>query len=283
MMTTLILVLAGSFLFSATTVTAQEEPTIDVEKLAENVYLYTHNSHRSLFVVSGEQILVTDPQSPEAAKRYLAEVRKISQAPIRYMVYSHHHGDHVSGGAAFGDGPIVIGHANVPGYLSGDSAAEIVPLDITFSDQMSIQLDDLEVRLIYPGPSETDSSVIVFVPERKVAFMVDAVASRRLPFRTLGDSNLSDWVAALEELDTLDFEILAPGHGPTGTKANVREYIQYFTDLTEAVRKGIEQGQSLEEIQESLELLAYTDWLRYDGHFKLNIEGVYGRLMAESD
>jgi glyoxylase-like metal-dependent hydrolase (beta-lactamase superfamily II) len=277
------LILAGWILLSAATVTAQEEPTIDVEKLADNVYLYTHNVHRSLFVVSGDQILVTDPQSPESAERYLVEVRKISPAPIRYLVYSHHHGDHISGGAAFSEDPIIIGHANVPGHLSGDSDAAIVPVDVTFSKVMSFYLDDLEVRLVYPGPSETDSNIIVFIPERKVAFMVDAVASRRLPWRTLGDGDPYKWVAALEELDTLDFEILAPGHGPTGTKANVREYIQYFTDLTEAVKERIEQGQTLEQIQESLELPAYADWLRYDEHLKLNIEGVYRKLTAGTD
>ncbi len=70
MINTLIL---SSWLFFS----AQEEPTIKVDKLADNVYLYTHNAHRSLFVVTDEGILVTDPQSPESATRYLEEVRKI--------------------------------------------------------------------------------------------------------------------------------------------------------------------------------------------------------------
>ena len=76
-----------------------QEGKISVEKVAENVYLYTYEIHRSLFVVTDDGILVTDPQSTERARPYLREIRKISQAPIRYVVYSHHHGDHVSGGA----------------------------------------------------------------------------------------------------------------------------------------------------------------------------------------
>ncbi len=262
---------------------AQGEPTIKVDKLADNVYLYTHNAHRSLFVVTDEGILVTDPQSPESATRYLEEVRKISQAPFRYVVYSHHHDDHISGGAVFGDEAVVFGHANVPGHLSGDSADNIVPVDVTFSNLMSLHLGDLEVQLIYPGPSETDSNIIVFIPERRVAFMVDAVAARRLPWRTLGNTDPYEWVAALKELDALDFDILAPGHGPTGTKANVGEYVQYFTDLIDAVRKRVDQGQTLEEIQESLGLPAYADWFRYDEHLKLNIEGVYKALTSDTE
>ena len=79
-----------------------QEPTIEVDKLADNVYLFTHNAHRSLFVVTQDAILATDPQSVEASPRYLEEIRKISQAPIKYLVYSHHHADHVSGASAFG-------------------------------------------------------------------------------------------------------------------------------------------------------------------------------------
>ncbi len=154
---------------------------------------------------------------------------------------------------------------------------------MTFSDLMSFHLGDLEVQLIYPGPSETDSNIIVLVPERKVAFMVDAVASRRLPWRTLGNANPSEWLAALKELDRLDFEILAPGHGAIGTKANVGEYVQYFTDLIEAVRERVDQGQTLAEIQESLELPAYADWGRYDEHLELNIEGVYRALSTGTE
>ena len=79
-----------------------QEGKVSVEKVAENVYLYTYEIHRSLFVVTDDGILATDPQSAERAGPYLQEIRKISQAPIRYHVYRHHHGDHVSGVAVFG-------------------------------------------------------------------------------------------------------------------------------------------------------------------------------------
>ncbi len=90
-----------------------QEGKVSVEKVAENVYLYTYEIHRSLFVVTDDGILVTDPQSAERAGPYLQEIRKISQAPIRYMVYSHHHGDHVSGGAVFGSDPIIIAQSKI--------------------------------------------------------------------------------------------------------------------------------------------------------------------------
>jgi glyoxylase-like metal-dependent hydrolase (beta-lactamase superfamily II) len=254
--------------------TETEPPRVEVEKLAENVYLYTHNAHRSLFVATDGAVLATDPQSPEAAARFVEEIRKVSSAPIRYLVYSHHHDDHVSGGRAFDDDVVIIAHEGVLGHVSG----EIVPPTMTFDGDASIYLGSLEVRLVYPGPSETESNIIVHVPERKVAFMVDAVSVRTLPWRSLGGSNPEQWIAALEKLDALDFEILAPGHGPTGKKEHVREYITYFRDLTRAVKERVDRGETLARIQETLELPKYRDWVRYGEHFDLNIEGIHRAL-----
>jgi glyoxylase-like metal-dependent hydrolase (beta-lactamase superfamily II) len=263
-------------LFLALTATAAwaQEPRVGVEKLADDVYLYTYNTHRSLFVATGSTVLATDPQSTEAARRFVEEIRKMTSAPVRYLVYSHHHDDHVSGGAVFGDDVTIVAHEGVLGHIEGD----IVPPTMTFADSASIYLDGLEVRLIYPGPSETESSIIVFIPQRSVAFMVDAVGVRTLPWRNMAGSNPAQWIAALEALDALDFEILAPGHGPTGTKAHVREYINYMEALVAAVQERIARGETLQQMQASLELPEYRDWVRYDEHFDLNIEGVYREL-----
>jgi glyoxylase-like metal-dependent hydrolase (beta-lactamase superfamily II) len=94
---------------------AQEEPTIKVQTVAEGVYLFSYNIHNSLFVVADDVVLVTDPQNNDAAQVYLEEIRKITQAPIRYMVYSHRHGDHISGGGHLGSGFTTIGHVNYVG------------------------------------------------------------------------------------------------------------------------------------------------------------------------
>jgi glyoxylase-like metal-dependent hydrolase (beta-lactamase superfamily II) len=255
-----------------------QEGKVSVEKVTENVYLYTYESHRSLFVVTDDGILVTDPQSAERAGPYLQEIRKISQAPIRYMVYSHHHGDHVSGGAVFGSDPIIIAHSKIADHLGSSGSKDIAPPHVTFSDKLSVFLGDLEIRLIFPGPNEADDNIIVFVPDRKVVFMADTVGVRRLPWRVMSGANPYDWMAGLRVLATLDFEILAPGHGRTGTKAHVEEYIRYFVDLIEAVEERAKQGQTLEEIQESLKMPAYANWLFYDEFLKMNIEGVHRYL-----
>ncbi len=253
-------------------------PTVSVDELADGVYLYTYNTHRSLFVVTDDGVLATDPQSAEAAGRYVEEIRKITSAPIKYLVYSHHHGDHVSGGEAFPDDATVIAHHAAVPFVDADDGIRSV--DIVLNGDAALVMGGVEVRLLYPGPSETESNLIVHVPGRGVAFMVDAVAVRTVPWRNMAGGEPLSWTAALEYLAALDFEILAPGHGPAGTKEHVDEYIEYMNALVEAVQERIDQGESLEQIQASLELPQYADWVRYDEHFELNIEGVYRGLIG---
>jgi glyoxylase-like metal-dependent hydrolase (beta-lactamase superfamily II) len=258
---------------------AQDEPpTIKVQEVAEGVYLYSYNIHNSLFVVANDTVLVTDPQNTNSAQLYLKEIRKITQAPVRYMVYSHRHGDHISGGDQFGSGFTTIGHVNMQGKLGPTSYGERLPLEVSFSDQMSVFLGDLEVRLIYPGPNESDDNIIVFIPDRKVAFMVDTVGVRRLPWRVFSGGKPSNWRDALEILADLDFDVLAPGHGVIGGKEHVVEYVEYIDDLIDAVRGRMDQGESLEQIQESLQLPKYSDWIFYEQFLKMNIEAVHKEI-----
>ncbi len=273
-----------AFVFGLTTTTtlaavvaSAQTPTVSVDRLAESVYLFTYNAHRSLFVATDAGVLATDPQSPEAARRYLAEIRKITAAPVRYLVYSHHHGDHASGGAELGTGVTKIAHDSMRRHLPATGGA-IAPPDVTFADTATVHLGDLEIRLLYPGPSETESNIIVHVPARGVAFIVDSVFVRAVPWRDMAGANPDQWIAALRKLEQVDFTILALGHGPVGTKADVTAFIEYLTVLRDTVARRMKQGQTLEQIQATLTLPQYAGWGRYDDHFTLNIAGIYREL-----
>ena len=80
----------------------------------DNVYIFRYQNHQAMFVVTPAGVIVTDPISygrPQAAKTYLDEIRKITKAPIKYLIYSHHHYDHIAGGKVFKDeGATVVAH-----------------------------------------------------------------------------------------------------------------------------------------------------------------------------
>lgn len=101
----------------------------------DNVYVFRYQGHQSMFVVTPAGVIVTDPISygrPQAAKTYLEEIRKFAKAPIKYLIYSHHHYDHIAGGKVFKDaGATVIAHRRAKERL-----AELKGLDVVIPDQV---------------------------------------------------------------------------------------------------------------------------------------------------
>src|SRR5687768_1599670 len=96
----------------------QKKAQIETKKVegTDNVYTYRNGNSQSMFIVTKAGVIATDPASynrPTGAQSYIDEIRKITQAPIRYLIYSHHHLDHIAGGKAFKDqGAVVIAHRN---------------------------------------------------------------------------------------------------------------------------------------------------------------------------
>jgi glyoxylase-like metal-dependent hydrolase (beta-lactamase superfamily II) len=258
---------------------AAPAPTVNVAEIADGVYRFAYNNHRSLFIVTDEGVLATDPQSTEAAERYVEEIRRITDAPIEYLVYSHYHNDHASGGDVFGEDVTVVSHENVVGHLGEAGMEDVRPPDETFEDALTLTIGDVEVELTHLGHSETDSNLILHVPSRRLAFVVETYLVGELPWRNMATGDLDGWITALETIAGYDVDQIVPGHGDmVGTGNDARALIEYLETLKAAVAERMADGQSLEEIQGSLALPDYADWVRYDEHFALNIEGVHREL-----
>lgn len=259
-----------------------QQPEAGVEELAPGVYLFTYEAHRSLFVVTPRGVVATDPQSPERAAAYLEAIRGVTDRPVRYILYSHHHADHVSGAEVLRRGregrvPI-IAHARARAAIEAGRAGAVVPPDIVFDREFALHLDGITVRGLYLGRSETDNNIAVLVPERGVLFSVDNVTVRALPWREMADGYPLEWIETLRRMEELDFEILAPGHGPVGSREDVVALRRYLEELRDAVAAELEAGATLEQIQERVSLPAYAHWQRYEEHLPLNVAGMYRAL-----
>ena len=149
---------------------------------------------------------------------------------------------------------------------------------VTFDDTLTITLGGKAVELIHVGPSHSDNMVVMRFPEEKVLFVVDIVTVKRVPYRDLSDSYFPGWIEALRKVESLDFDILAPGHGPLGTKADVADNRRYLEELQAAVIAASRQGKSVDEMKQSITMDAYKTWGQYKDWLPLNIEGMARRI-----
>jgi glyoxylase-like metal-dependent hydrolase (beta-lactamase superfamily II) len=256
---------------------AQDEVKREITNIAGDLYRFQNNFHVSVFLVTPEGVIATDPVNAEAATWLEAEIRERFGQEIRYLVLSHDHPDHSSGGEVFADTAIVVAHENAKRAISGEERPTAVP-DITFNDRMTIELGGKRVELIYPGLSHSDNLIVMYFPEERAVFTVDMITVKRLGYMTLSDAYFPDWMAAIRRVEAIDFDILVPGHGPMGAKADASDHRAYLEDLYDEVLAAARAGQSLEEMQASITLDAYKDWGQYDKWRTLNIEGMLNNI-----
>jgi len=259
---------------------AQSPPPFATTRVTDDVYIFRYGGHQSMFVVGKKAVLATDPISylrPQAAGTYIEEIRKVSKAPIKYLVYSHHHYDHIAGGKPFKDaGAKVIAHKNAKARLAALKYPAVVPVDETVDAKRVIDLGGIKVELHYVGRNHSDNSLVMLVPKHKVLFTVDFVPIGTVQFRDMPDGYLPDWFGSLDRVLALDWEKMIPGHpyagGRLGTKQDVRELKQYMTDLSAAVKVAAEQGKCFDAAMKEVTLPKYEKWGNYQAFLPGNVE-----------
>jgi glyoxylase-like metal-dependent hydrolase (beta-lactamase superfamily II) len=251
-----------------------------ISRIAGDLYRFQNQFHYSVFLVTPDGIIATDPIDAEAArwlKQALAE--RFPGKPVRYLVYSHSHADHVSGGEVFADTATVVAHDNARARILDERVPTAVP-ELTFTDRMTLRLGGKAVELIHFGPSHTGNLVVMRFPEERTLFVVDIVAPGRLPYQYLTDADIDGWIDTLRAIEGLDFDIVAPGHSRLGGRTDIVEYRSYMELLRARVEAQRLAGKPLAEIRRSVTMPEFSGWGAYADWLEMNVEGMYRYLEA---
>ena len=252
----------------------------DIERIAGEVYRFRNKFHYSVFAVTPEGIIATDPINAEAAEWLKATLQRRFNLPVKYLIYSHEHPDHISGGEVFADTAIVVAHERAKAKIVGEQRRTAIP-HLTFTDRMTLELGGTTVELSYVGRNHSDNSIVMRFPKERVLFAVDFIPVEAVAFRDMHDAYVEEWIESLERVERLDFDILAPGHGRLGTRDHVRQFREYMQDLYREVLTHARADVSLEEMQKTIRLPKYEKWFGYQSDnprlnwFPMNIAGMY--------
>lgn len=254
---------------------AQGDPERSITPIAGDLYRFQNRNHYSVFLVTSEGIVATDPINAAAAQWLRSELdQRFPGNPVKYVLYSHSHADHISGGEVFADTATVVAHERAKAHIVAEQVATAIP-QITFSENLTISLGGKTIELLHFGPGHSDNLVVMRFVEDSTLFVVDIVAPKRLPYRDLRGADIDGWIDTLRQVEKLDFDILAPGHSVMGTVADVAEHRAYLEELRSGVQAAMNAGKSLDDIKRSVTLDAYRNWGSYDSWRELNIEGMY--------
>lgn len=264
----------------------------ELTKLADNVYTYVGvkdaSPARSFaanagIVIGRDGVLVVDTLiSAKEGERFLADIRKVTDKPIKYVVNTHAHLDHAFGNCVFARlGATVISHTADRKLLERAGAdtlknignfglkpedmvgTEIVYPALAFSDRMQIDLGDETVELIRVAPSHTEGSVVVYIPSKKLLFSGDILFTDFHPF--LADGDISGWTRTIDALLTMDVERIIPGHGPLSGKNDLKEMKAYLLLFDSKARELAATSQDVDaiaaELKKTLPKRSMADWM----------------------
>ena len=214
---------------------------------------------------------------PQATTTYIDEIKKVTKAPIKYLVYSHHHYDHIAGGKPFkAAGAIVVAHRRAKEHLAKLKNPDVVVPDIGTGDRHVITLGGTRLELHYVGRNHSDNSLVMFRPKEKIIFTVDFIPIEAVHFRNMLDGWVGEWEDSLRKVLAMNWDRMIPGHpfagGRLGTKADVQNLLQYMGDLSAAVKVAADQGKCWDGAIKEITLPKYEKWGGYAQYLGGNIE-----------
>jgi glyoxylase-like metal-dependent hydrolase (beta-lactamase superfamily II) len=272
----------GGGLLADDPVAAQQAPPFATREIAPNVYLFRFQGHQAIFVVTPDGVLATDPigqRRPQAVTAYLEEIRKVTQAPIRFLVYSHQHFDHIEGGAPFkAAGATILAHHRARDALAAAGNPNTpLPDEVVPDTGRVIEMGGTRIELLYLGRNHSDGSLVVRLPAQRLIFAVDWLPVEALAWRNMPDSYPMEWIAGVDRALALEWDVLVPGHpgpgGRLGTRADAQNFKQYLLDVQALAQEMTAQGRCLDETaRRDARLQRYEGWGGYQQFLPGNIE-----------
>ena len=260
---------------------AAQAPQIVTTKVAgtDNVYTFRNQNSQAIFIVTSEGVIATDPVGygrPQGGAQYLAEIRKVTNQPIRYLVYSHHHFDHIAGGRVFKEaGARVVAHTAAKERLTVLNDPNTVLPDETVDKRRTITLGGTALELTYVGRNHSDSTLVMRLPKERIVFVVDLLPVGQIPGRGMIDFYPFDAEASIKQIVAMDWERLIPGHpgegGRLGTKKDAQDQLTFLQDASAAVKAEAQQGRCWEPVESQLKLPKYASWPGYEANLQFTL------------
>lgn len=265
------------------------------------------------FVVTDEGVVVFDALgTPALGYRLIQRIREVTDKPIKKIVVSHYHADHIYGLQAFkehGDNPEVIAQQQTLGYVGGsrvnqgeaaqrrleqrrealfpwvDQNTYLVPPDTTFDDEYTFKLGGFTFEIRHLGPAHAPGDSIMLIREAGVLFSGDVVYKGRIPFLDSPETDVRHWLRGLEYLASLEPapDYFIPGHGTADTDVArslvfTREYIEFVIN---AMKKALKNLVPFDQAYKDTDWSEYEKLPAFDASNRGNAYRVYLELEPE--
>ena len=240
---------------AVTTFAQQDFSNVEIKAIpvAKNIYMLQGSGGNIGVSVGPDGILIVDDQFAPLAGKISAALQKLNPGKLKFVLNTHHHGDHTGGNAQFGKEAHIIAHTNVRKRLGGDKPEGKAGLPIiTFDDSLSVHFNGQEIKLIHVPPAHTDNDSVIYFTGANVIHFGDTFFSGRFPNIDLnGGGSVRGYIqnVANSIKKVPEGAKLIPGHGPLSTIKELKEFHEMLVETSTVVQKAIDAGKTLDQVK----------------------------------
>jgi glyoxylase-like metal-dependent hydrolase (beta-lactamase superfamily II) len=226
---------------------ARPDPVEKIRTLAPNLYLITGGGANTVVRVTPAGVIVVDTKNPgqQNYDRVMEEIRSVSNQPVKWVINTHHHPDHVGNNQLFIDaGAQVLALDKLKADMASDPRTKDIPglPTQTFEKNYTLTFGGAEVRLYSFGPGHTGDDTMVYFPDAKVVMVSDQMTDAAPIVDFANGGSAANWPAVLDGVLALDFQTAIAGRGEPKTRADVQAFRDKFATLLTRARDAIKAG-----------------------------------------
>lgn len=278
MQTRIVRATAATFALGGLWIALTQQPPpqpLTIEKLADDLHVIVGSGGNVAVLTTEDGVILVDDKFDRNVPEILERVRSITSRPVRYILNTHHHGDHTGGNGTLSHAAEIVAHDNV--YTNMIKGKQPGPPRITFSNRTTVRLGGKEVRMHYYGRGHTNGDAFVLFPQHKVLHTGDMFVSGA-PFVDYGNGGSGiDWSNSIDQALQLDFERVIPGHGPIMAKNDLREWNAAWGSVRMRMSELKRGGKSRDDAAKSLKLDDLGLWKGGQGNWR-SAPGLYDEL-----
>lgn len=256
----------------------QQPSKLDVVKLADNLYVI-HNDYvpgNTTILITNEGVIMVDDKFPIDADNIVAEVKKLTNQPIKYVINTHHHGDHSGGNPTMQKlGAIAVSSDQARKNMVADKMPGLT--NVTIEREGHIYLGGEQVDLYYYGRAHTNGDIVALFPKQRVLATGDTYANDPGTPELVdhpGGGSAIEWPKTLTKILALNFDRAIPGHGTVASKAELAK----FRDSTQKLATRVHDMIKAKKTKADVEKVLRSEFGFQDFHIERSLDGLMNEL-----